>query len=217
MRSPFGSKSGSSEAVPGIHSPKISTSTLVPGAAAGDTAHDLTAGANRLGAERDRAWIVEHQAGEPAGGLVRSEQSVPPGEVALVELDRETEACLEGRVLGADVGAPHAVALLEPERVDRLVPARHETMLATAFLDRVPEAKAIFDRAIELPAELAHVGDPQRETGHRADSQLARPHVGERELVCRQRLEDRPGSGPPEPEARVPRGHVLDLHAVGRV
>src|SRR5207244_3633230 len=53
-------------------------------AAAGDATDDLALDANRLGAERDRPWIIEHQAREAAGGLVGGEQSGTPDEVALV-------------------------------------------------------------------------------------------------------------------------------------
>ena len=90
-------------------------------------------------------------------------------------------------------------------------------MVATGSPDRVPETEAVLDGAIQLPAELADVGDPQRETGHGAHGQLAGTHVGECQLLRRQRLEDRPGARSPEPEARVPRGDVLDLHSIGCV
>src|SRR5712692_7144647 len=52
-------------------------------AAAGDAPDDLAVDANRLGTERDRSWIIEHQAREATRGLVDSEQSVSPDEVAL--------------------------------------------------------------------------------------------------------------------------------------
>src|SRR5439155_11919978 len=54
-------------------------------AAAGHAADDLAVDSNRLGAERDRPWIIEHQASEAAGGA-GGEQSVSPDEVALVDL-----------------------------------------------------------------------------------------------------------------------------------
>ena len=84
-RSPAGSKSGSAATSPATHSPKISTSTGWPGsarsaghvgvrdraldrvavAAARHPADELAVDPHRLGAERDRARVVEDEAGEP--------------------------------------------------------------------------------------------------------------------------------------------------------
>ena len=85
-----------------------------------------------------------------------------PKNVALVELHGEPEPGLERRVVGRDVRAPHAVALLEPQRVDRLVAACDEPELPAGLPDRVPEREPELGRAVELPAELADVGDAQR-------------------------------------------------------
>ena len=150
MRSPAGSQSGSSAIWPPTHSPKISTSTARPGsdapgrdvgvrdraldrvavAAARHPAEDLAVHPHGLGAERNRARLVEDEAGEsPLRRLfLRREERVAPEEVALVELDGEAEAGLERRLVRRDVGAPDAVALLEPQRVDRLVAARDEAV-----------------------------------------------------------------------------------------
>ena len=234
MRSPAGSKSGSAATSPATHSPKISTSTGCPGcralrgqvgvgdraldrvavAAARDAADRGSLDANRLRAERDRARVGEHEAAEAALRLLLREQRLAADEVALVELDREPEPRLERRVVGRDVGAPDAVALLEPQRVDRPVAARDEAEIASRLPDRIPEREPELGRAVELPAELADVGDAQREARHGADGELARPHVREVERRRRQRLEDLAGLRAPEAEAGVRRGDVLDGHAL---
>src|SRR5206468_6407276 len=114
------------------------------------------------------------------------------------------------RVVGRDVRAPDAVALLEPAGVDRLVAAGDEAVLLSDRPDRVPEPQAELGRAVELPAELADVGDPEREARHRADCELARAHVREIERRRRQRLEDVAGPQAPEAEAGEAGGDVLD-------
>ena len=186
-------------------------------AAARHAADGLAVDAHRLGAERDRARVGEHEAAEPALRLRPREQRLAADEVALVELDGEAEPGLERRVVGRDVGAPDAVALLEPQRVDRLVAAGDEAVLAARLPDRVPEREPELRRAVELPAELADVGDAQREARHRADRELARAHVREVERRRRQRLQDLARLRPPEAEAGVGGGDVVDGDAVGRV
>ena len=158
IRSPRGSKSGSSATTPATHSPKISTATSAPTscsggqvrvrdrlldgvavAAARDAADERVADAHRLGAERDRARIASVRQRSRRSGSRRRDERSAADEVALVELHREAEPRLEGRVLGRDVRAPDAVALLEPQRVDRLVAAGDEPVLAAGLPERVPE------------------------------------------------------------------------------
>ena len=110
-------------------------------AAARHAADQLAVDAHRLGAERDRARIGERQAAQHPLRLLAREQRLAADEVALVELHREAEPRLVRRVLGRDVRAPHAVALLEPQRVDRLVPAGDEPVLPARLPDRVPERR----------------------------------------------------------------------------
>ena len=88
IRSPRGSKSGSSATTPATHSPKISTATSVPTscsagqvrvgdrrldrvavAAARHAPDELAADAHRLGAERDRSRVGEREAAQAALGL----------------------------------------------------------------------------------------------------------------------------------------------------
>ena len=167
---------------PATQVPKISTSTGVPGAAArrhvgvGDRAADRVAeaaagdatggagDAHRLGAQRDRAGIVQDQAREPGRGgrLFGLQQRVPSDELALVELDAEPQPGLVRVDVRADVRAPDAISLLEAQRIDRLVTAGDEAMAAARLPDRVPQALSELGRAVQLPAQLADVGDAQR-------------------------------------------------------
>ena len=161
IRSPRGSKSGSSATMPGTHSPKISTVTSVPtpypagryayaielldGIAVPTARHatdGLTLDPDGLRAERDGAWVFECEAAQHAFRLAAIEERVAADEVALVELDGEAEPRLERRVLGRDVRAPHPISLLEAQRVDRLVAARDESVLAAGGPDRCPRARA---------------------------------------------------------------------------
>ena len=76
------------------------------------------------------------RSGSPARG-----ERLSADELALVELHGEPETGLERRVLGRDVRAPDAVALLEPQRVDRLVAARDEIVLAARPPRACPRAR----------------------------------------------------------------------------
>ena len=67
---------------------------------------------------------------------------------------------LVGGFLGGDVGTPDAVALLEPQRVDRGVAARDEAVSRPASHSVSHRREPVLDRAVELPAKLAHVRHP---------------------------------------------------------
>ena len=144
-------------------------------AAARHAADDLAVDPHGLRAEGDGARVVEDEAGEATLGLLPLEQRLAADELALVELDREPEPGLVGRVLGRDVGAPDAVALLEAAGVDRPVAAGDEAVPAAGVPDRVPQPQPELHRAVELPAELAHVGDAEREARAPARSRPRAP------------------------------------------
>ncbi len=77
-------------------------------------------------------------------------------------------------------------------------------MLLPGLPDRVEEAEAELHGAVELPAELADVGDPEGEAGHRPDGHLLRAHVAERlvrQVRLGERLEDLARRRAPEAEA----------------
>src|SRR6266404_5015874 len=117
-------------------------------AAARDAADEFAADPNRLRAECDGTRIGKDEAGEAALRLLRGEEGVAPDEVALVELDGEPDPALVRRVLGRDVGAPDAVALLQPQRVDRLVAAGDEAVRPARLPERVPQPQAELGRAV---------------------------------------------------------------------
>ena len=163
-----------------------------------------------LGAEGDRSRLRENEAAQAAGRLG---QCIAPDERPLLRLHREPEPRLVWRVLGGDVRTPHPVALLEPQRVDRLVAACDEPVLAAGRPHLVPEAGTELGRAVELPAELADVRHPDGETRHRPERELSGGHVRERVAGERgdgQRLQDLARCGPPDPETGIRRRDVDD-------
>jgi hypothetical protein len=183
-----------------------------------DAAADLAVDADGLVAERDGLRVLECQAAELGARpfLRRLHQSVSADEPALLlELDAEADAALVRSLVGGDVGAPDPIALLEPQRVDRAVAARHHSVRFAGFPQGAPQAEPVLGRAVELPAELADVGHPQRPDGDVPDCELADVHVGEglvAEVLRRQRLQDLARLRAPDAEARVLRGDVVDLN-----
>ena len=144
---------------------------------------------------------------EPVHGVATEEVGL------LVERDREAETGLERRVVRRDVGAPRAVALLEPERVDRPVPAGHEAVGSAGLEHRVPESDGELGRGVELPAELADVRHARREARHVADLDVATAHVrerGPRQVVVGHRHQDVARRWPPDPQAGQARRDVAD-------
>ena len=118
-----------------------------------------------------------------------------------------------GSVSRRDVGAPHEVALLQAQRVDRPVAAGHESERPAGLERACPTARsAVLGRRVQLPPELADVRDPQRPARHVADGDAARPHVAERQVVVARRRQDVAGRGTPQPEARHRRRDVADRH-----
>src|SRR5690606_41352152 len=93
-------------------------------------------------------------------------------EVALgAQPQREAEAGLVGVVLGGHVGAEGAVALLQPEAVEG-APARGQHAEAPSGLpERVPQPQPQLGAGVQLPAELADVGDAHRQSRDLADVQ----------------------------------------------
>ena len=189
-------------------------------AAARHPADEPITNPDRLGAERDRPRLVERQAAQDALGLRLGQKRGAPEERAFIELHREAESGGKRRLLRRDVRAPDPVPLLEPQRIDCLVSRRNEPMLLAGRPDRVPETCAKLRRAVQLPAELADVRDPDREARNCTDRELLRPHVAKgaaRQVGRRQGLQQRTGVRPPDPETGERGRHVGDVHrAVAR-
>src|SRR3954468_22127697 len=100
--------------------------------AASDTADRCFAGQDWLAPPDDRRAVVEHKAAELAAQptLLLGQQRRATNEVTLVQLDAEAQASLVWRIFGRQLGAPVAVALLEAQRIDAVVPAgRHAKWL----------------------------------------------------------------------------------------
>src|SRR5688572_21774208 len=138
-------------------------------AAARDPAAEVVAPADRPRAERNRARVVKRGTPQRPLGLTGRDQRLPPDEVALVERDGEADPRLERCVIRRDVRAPHAIALLEPQGVDRLVTTRDEPVVPSRLPDRVPQREAELGTAVQLPPELTDVRDAQREAGNPPD------------------------------------------------
>src|SRR5262249_58635642 len=114
-------------------------------------------------------------------GLLPDER-LAADEVALVEPDAEAEPGLERRVLRRDLRAPVAVALLEPERIDRPVAAGAQARRVARAPERVPERQTGRRLRVELPAQLADVRHPQGEDAGVAHRDAARAHAWERRV-----------------------------------
>src|SRR5207253_5929523 len=119
-----------------------------------------------LRAQGDGPGVVEDKACQLRAGrrVTFLQQRGPADELALVELDAETEAGLIGIGFGGDVRAPDAIALLEAQRVDSLVSARDKPKLVACLPDRVPQPQPELGRAVQLPTQLADIRDAKRET-----------------------------------------------------
>ena len=245
MRSPSGSNSGSPDHLaldPGAEDLDVHrraglgvlgrqvgvgdrTADRVAVAARRDAPRHLAGHPDRLVAERHRARVLEHQAAEQRArpALLGLHQRLAAQEAAvLVELHAEADAALVGGLVRGHVGAPHAVALLEAQRVDRPVAARRDAVRLARLPQRPPQRGPVLGRAVELVSQLPDVGHPQRPHGHVADGDLAQRHVGEvvvAEALGRQGLEDVARPRPPDAEAGRLGGHVANLHraVVGHV
>ena len=187
-------------------------------AARGDATAQLAVDAHRLGAQADRARIVEHEAGEAlgraAGGALGAQRLLADERRVLVEPHGEADARRLRRRLGREVAAPGAIALLEPHRLDRAVAAAAQAVRRAGRREQVVEPEAVLRRRVELPAELAHVGHARGEQRHVADGDLPRAHVRERlvrEVGLRERLQDVARARAPEAVARARRGDVVDV------
>jgi hypothetical protein len=106
--------------------------------------------------------VVDGEGAEQGGGLLLALSQVRLLADELFLLDpRPGHARLHRGVLALELGAEGAVALLEPSggAVDA-DPGRDEAMRLAGFADEIPEPAALLDGDVELPAEVAHVGDP---------------------------------------------------------
>ncbi len=134
--------------------------------------------------------VMQHHVGVAHGELHQSslrglapcpQESVTSAEPAwLVPCDGESQARLQRCVVGADVVAPVAVALLDPAGGEGVEAARPRAVSARHLGDGVPHVGGELRRDVELPAQLADVGDPQRAYERGAELDLLGRAEGER-------------------------------------
>jgi hypothetical protein len=129
----------------------------------------LAADAHGLVAEYDRPRILERDRSQPPLGLAEGARA----DEVLVLANTESEPGFERGVIGRDVSSPHAVALLESQRVDRTIAAGDQAMRLPGLPEGAPQRRAVLGRAVELPTELADERDADGADRNVADRDLA--------------------------------------------
>ena len=180
------------------------------------------AGLDRLAAQHvplhpgGRCVVVDGQRAHDRGRLLVAVPQVGllADEVLVLHL-RPGHARLADVVLALQLEAVGAVALLEPAggAVDA-DPDRRDAVRPAGLRDHVPQLLALLDRHVQLPAEVAHVGDARGQHPQRVD--LDRPAAAEAEalvgdVVAGHRAQDVTRARPPEAERRPGGGQVGDL------
>ena len=137
-------------------------------------------------------------------------EGAPPLELRLLPAHETVEAALQDRVVGREVTLPRPVALLEAKAVHREHPERPKTVRDTRAPHRLEDLRGVGDRAVDLPAELPDVGDPEQQ--HLGSGEPAplpvEPGTGEVGVAHRREDVARARSG--EDLAAVGLGPVLD-------
>src|SRR5215469_1674334 len=113
-----------------------------------------------------------------------------------------------------DVCTPVAVAFLQAQRVDGPVASRDDAERLTRLPQRVPQLGAILHRGVNLPAQLAYIGDAQRQRRDIANRHLLRGQVGEGrvgEVVLAHLLHQVACSWPPYADAAAAGGYIVDV------
>src|SRR5690606_6657253 len=101
----------------------------------------------------------------------------------LLQLHRPAEPGFEGRVVGRDVGAPGAVALFQPQRFQRTIADRPYVERPACLHQRVEDLAGGLYGNVQLPAQLADIGDAQR--ADRVTGYVDFPDMAERERGMR--------------------------------
>ncbi len=94
-------------------------------------------------------------------------------EVLRQKVAGEAEARLQDRVLGADVVAPMAEGLLDAHGIHGMHAGRLHAELFTGFQDQLQHAARELRRDVELPAQLADIGDARSPAPWRRRSRYA--------------------------------------------
>src|SRR5439155_13074441 len=116
-------------------------SDRVPVIRTGHVTDALAGGEDWFLAEHHDGRVIERHAGQLSGDalLFDPQEGVTTDEVAFVEADRKAESRLVRVVLAVDVGAPQAVPLLQPERVEGTTAERGYAERLTRLPQRVPQ------------------------------------------------------------------------------
>ena len=152
--------------------------------------------------------------------LALGEVGLPADEVGGLHLGA-LHARLDDGALGVELGAVGAVALLDAagRAVDADADGYGAVVLARAE-DGVPQLGGLVERHVELPAELADVGDPrgQHRGVHALDRDLAagqHPEPVAGHVVAGERGEDVAGLRAPQADGRDLLGAVLEGRPLG--
>src|SRR5215813_1008577 len=129
--------------------------------AGGDPSHEDTVAVDRLVAEQERLGIVEREHDQAACQGLRAlpQQRLASDKPLFLEGHREPQTSLERRVVAAEIVTPGAVALLHPQRVHRVVAGVTQPELLARRDHVVVDAGCELRRHVELPPQLAHVGN----------------------------------------------------------
>ena len=129
----------------------------------------------------------------------------------LVELHRPAQARLERRVVGRELAAPGAIALLQPHAFDRVVAGIAQAELGAGLVQGLEHGDGELDRHVELPAQLAHVGAARGQHRAVADPDLADGGEGKAlvgEVGAAHLLQQRAAFGPHHRQHGPRAGHV---------
>ena len=172
-------------------------------AARGEVADRLAVAQDRLAPDaaprRDRRRVKPAKRLVSGCRAVASSASRPMKSAVRLQLHRPAEPRLERRVVRRDVGAPGAIALLQPQRFQRAIADRPECRRLAAAISASKTAPVAAMRDVQFPAEFADIGHAQRPDRVPGDGDLADMAEGKGGVATRRR--------------RSPRQHVARLRA----
>ena len=144
--------------------------------AAGQPADPLAVAVDRLAAQQHHRGVGDCEPGEQ---LVHAGFGLPGERLAAEErhvrfqLHRPAQPGFERRVIGADIGAPGAVAFLQPQRLDGAVAGVGDAVRRARRHQPVVDIGGVRHRHMQLPAQLADIGHAQRGDRRAADGNFA--------------------------------------------
>src|SRR5829696_7499633 len=177
------------------------------------TLHDLA----RL--RRDQRAVVRLQADEPksAVAVALPRQLGLACEVVLFQLDHPAEANIVGACEPVGVLAYDKMSLLQAQDTLGLYAEGPYPQIRAVLQERLPHVQPVGGGHVDLVAELASKADaPHKAAFDAGDASLANPHVGKdlrREVhALGQAQEQLAGLGPSDVDARIRRGHRIDVN-----